>query len=784
MAKLRRLDLATGYLQLLQEVDILGYVCWSCFEVLKTDVGSEQARKDSKTSARLAIPAYTRLRSLVKALQDAQPAAEGAAPHLVDHVEQQTSKVYAQLKEAASSDLNKTLDRMEWPKKDMQLGSKMVANWTEQVNTLLDLQVPDLLLESTKSHNEPSNAQPIILLPLEVMVHPLQLRFRYHFYGKRATNRLDKPEYFLSHILDLLEDHNGFLLDYLQPVLDDRFRTVPELEDVLYPDATSAFISALLPMVSAKVLALLPQISSQPQLFSHFMHELMSFDTTIRDSWAYTPTPHSLSDWKGLTWSVLVTHKYFESWLRVEKEFALARYEAIISASDSGEIDYDSTESGSTKPTKSAIRVNDLLETITDRYRPLSSFSHKLRFLIDIQLEVFDQYHQRLHGSLERYIMDTSTLGKVIQGSAGTANDARGKNGVSGMYGLESLSKVFGSAEYLERKMSDWGDDIFFLELWDELQDRARRNVGSNGTVGRDLPTSDVASRTSATINQTNDLDSGEPDGGALFDETASAYRRLRLKAEEQINELLINAVTASLRPYSKVAGWSSLISSDTTATTHSSFTPTSALDTSLQLLSDYLSFLSKVLAAAPLRRITRQLCLAIQKYVWDNVLMRHNFSASGAGQLRGDVEAIEKVIDASIYHPGEAARGMRRLNEGIRLLGLPIRPSTSKSKSAAAAGADEEMEEEKGWGFDDDNDNEESDEGAAGTAGAESDGEADPSDKDARSGDKVFSLWEVEKRVFRSNESARNVLLDMAIETLSESDARAVLERRVEVGS
>lgn len=31
-----------------------------------------------------------------------------------------------------------------------------------------------------------------ILSPLEEMVHPLNLRFKYHFSGDRPTNRLDK----------------------------------------------------------------------------------------------------------------------------------------------------------------------------------------------------------------------------------------------------------------------------------------------------------------------------------------------------------------------------------------------------------------------------------------------------------------------------------------------------------------------------------------------------------------------------------------------------------------
>lgn len=44
---------------------------------------------------------------------------------------------------------------------------------------------------------------------------------------------------------------------------------------------------------------------------------------------------------------------------------ALSRYQNILDAKDSGELDYDSVDPGNTKPTKAAIRVNDLLETIT-----------------------------------------------------------------------------------------------------------------------------------------------------------------------------------------------------------------------------------------------------------------------------------------------------------------------------------------------------------------------------------------------------------------------------------
>jgi len=47
-----------------------------------------------------------------------------------------------------------------------------------------------------------------------------------------------------------------------------------------------------------------------------------------------------------------------------------------------------------------------------------------------------------------------------------------------------------------------------------------------------------------------------------------------------------------------------------------------------------------------------------------------------------------------------------------------------------------------------------------------------------------ALGLWDVEKRIFRSNESGRQALEELGLEMLSESEARHVLERRIELGS
>src|SRR5690606_8763208 len=103
---------------------------------------------------------------------------------------------------------------------------------------------------------------------------------------------------------------------------------------------------------------------------------------------------------------------------------------------------------------------------------------------------------------------------------------------VEGVGGLERLCRVVGSAAFLENAMSDWGEDLLFLELWDELQSRTRKaqrnSIEDDPTVTGDLTVDDIANKTSLTLAD------GEEDG-ALFDEMGGGFRRLRKQAEEMI---------------------------------------------------------------------------------------------------------------------------------------------------------------------------------------------------------------------------------------------------------
>ena len=329
----------------------------------------------------------------------------------------------------------------------------------------------------------------------------------------------------------------------------------------------------------------------------------------------------------------------------------------------------------------------------------------------------------------------TSTIGRTVQGADGQAS-------VEGVAGLERLCRVFGSAEYMEKKMQDWSNDVFFVELWTELQERVRQNKDEGRHVAGSMSVADVASRTSQAV--TDEHHGGSSSGqyansdGALFDETASAYRQLRLRSESIITSTVSSNALSALKPYSRISTWATLSTAPSSTTT--SLPPSADLASTLRTLSANISFLSRALGVAPLRRITRQVLLPIQNSIWGNILMRNTFSAAGAAQLISDVDHLCSVVDAalgSIGHAGDSMRTMKKLNEGLLLLGL-----NAQKQDGTEEGGKED--------------------GAVSAAG----------------------LWDVEKRLFKDNESAREVLAELEVESLTEAEARTVLEKRVEISS
>lgn len=75
-------------------------------------------------------------------LNEAQPAAEGASPHLVDHVGQVASKLRDHLKAEFTDIFRDTLEQMKWPSKELNYPENLKQRWADNVELLLELQIP------------------------------------------------------------------------------------------------------------------------------------------------------------------------------------------------------------------------------------------------------------------------------------------------------------------------------------------------------------------------------------------------------------------------------------------------------------------------------------------------------------------------------------------------------------------------------------------------------------------------------------------------------------------
>lgn len=58
--------------------------------------------------------------------------------------------------------------------------------------------------------------------PISLLIKPIEVRFGYHFSGRRETNRIDKPEWMFTYALNILRDHQELLREIVQPQLDAR----------------------------------------------------------------------------------------------------------------------------------------------------------------------------------------------------------------------------------------------------------------------------------------------------------------------------------------------------------------------------------------------------------------------------------------------------------------------------------------------------------------------------------------------------------------------------------
>ncbi|KAK3841355.1 MAG: TIP-1 family-domain-containing protein [Linnemannia gamsii] len=582
-----------------------------------------ETRELLETSASKALVPYTSLAEISRSVKETLG---GKNTKLEAFLTASVNSLLQELKASLAKKFQASLDAIGWPK-PITDGSKLTV---EQQDTF-EAAFKDLLLLQEPAYGplDRSDNKPYPpLLTTEQMVAPLILRFRFHFEGKRPTNRLDKPEWYLTHILELIKDHSSFLQTFVQGIVQDT-----EYKEY---DAKNDFTRLLLEAVERKICNTVPEMLSSPELLSHAIHETLRFDKTLRETELYIP-PGQTSEWQGAVQVYLGNRPWLKTWLRVEKEFAVARYEQIMEDADAWQPAYDNLdEKDYIIPTKSAENLMDLLEIVTERYRPLTVLEHRT-FLLDIQLDILIAYHRHIRGLVDQYESITYSFVRVMPGAVSTDELA-----TMGVEGLRNLCQWLSSVEYVSSTLKDWAEDIFFLELYKEISERTQKVVNPMHSENEESDHEDEPNKK---------LD----ENGTIFDESIRGFTALSKRIQDLIIRNITKEVFSSMKPYVSLASWPQIEFS--TMDSRQPYSPTQTsqdqqflslqenddispeLYQPLNILTHSFEFLSAALPTKLFITFYRQIALEMQDYIWQRVMMKNSFSELGGMQFTRDIQ-------------------------------------------------------------------------------------------------------------------------------------------------
>ena len=583
---------------------------------------------------------------------------------------------------------NELLAALHWPQTQQTLmpthNEQLMATFSDMTETLLLLQIEAepttlLSLDSTSAASpppsEPSDPAPDPTLPsspvtahpiarlwiFDLLFSPIHTRFVYHFTGDKPTNRLDRPEFITTFVINVLQLHLPFLQQYVQPIL----RRSP-LQAI---DVSVAFITSLLAVLRQHLLTVLSQLMVNARLFRHYVDELLTFEQQLRSTFLYPEELPSLLP-------LLTSGDVFERWLSVDKEWVNDRLKAMRDMQEpwarvsdgreaeeaAGGIDLDDSDDEDTDVrldagtvmeeedrvdgedgvkervelidpsliiSRSANMLVTLVSSITTRFTPLPSLSARLRFVQDIQYQLLDIYLEWVEEESVR-LLPTVTKGMQAMGGGGS--------GGGGGRVLRTYCMLLNSLHYVESVLLDWSDTVTFIEL---RYFQAHSELPADTTVAQ-------------LIQRIGEGGAGVDVDGSVFDAMVQSYHDGRERMTKGVVDAIIDCFYAFTKQYRKL-GHQSVVRDDSPPSSPPSSSsspplvrlPSATMDVSPTLVPALLTLklqlliLSRNLSSSLFSLVFARTCSRLDTLLFSTLLSSSLLSHTGSRQLSADLSAL-----------------------------------------------------------------------------------------------------------------------------------------------
>ncbi|GAA6097243.1 RAD50-interacting protein 1 isoform X1 [Tachysurus ichikawai] len=483
------------------------------------------------------------------------------------------------LKDKLSSDFEEVLMQLHWPIVSPPTQSLSPLPNAQELSSQLELLVSqlislqtsdDLISEKKEVPIRPGQPQgPPLSLPVQIMLQPLSKRFRYHFTGNRQTNSLSKPEWYLTQVLMWMGHNSSFMEEKIQPIFDRGSAKV---------NAKVELCRGLLTLVLDKLAQDAQRLLYDDALFCHLVDEVLQFEKELRSTHSYP------SKYSGAL-HILLEENVFQKWLSVERKMALEKVDAMLSTEGAWSSQYkDISDMDELKAPDCAETFMTLLLVITDRYRSLPCPRAQLSFLA-LQRELVDDFRIRL----------TQVMKEESRQPLGARYCA-----------------ILNAANYISTVLSDWSDNVFFLQLQQVAVSVGDEVLGPLGAT------------------ESGRLASLE---GSLFEELLSLLERLKGDMLGRLLDAVMRDVKEKAQPYCRDR-WISLPSQcdQTIMSLSSSACPM------LLCLRDHLLQLQQLLCLPLFQMFWQGLAEKLDLFLYQDVILYNHFNEGGAAQLQFDM--------------------------------------------------------------------------------------------------------------------------------------------------